>query len=62
MRTTSPYWETGMRKSGCLADTRDSGIGTGRTHVKSLVLDSMHAKGNFGVDASTPRTGVNDWP
>ena len=57
---------TGRRKSGQSADTRDSGIGTGRTYITRLDMswfpDSLRAKGDFSVDASTPRTRVNNWP
>ena len=60
-------WGTGRRKSGRSADTRDSESGTGRTHITGLEMeswfpDNLRAKGDFSVDASTPRTGVNDWP
>ena len=53
-------WGTDMRKSG-------RSIGTGRTHgtglaVQSWFSDTLRKEGDFGVDASTPMTGVNDWP
>ena len=58
---------TGRRKSGRSVDTRDSGIGMGRTHRTGLDMetwfpDNLWAKEDFSVAAFTPRTGVNDWP
>ena len=51
------------RKRGRSVGTRDSEIGTGRTHgtSESWFLDNLPAKRDFGV-ASTPRPGINDWP
>ena len=47
------------------ANNGESGIDTGRMHgtglaVESWFPDTLRAKGDFGVDASTPMTGVND--
>ena len=45
----------------------DSGLGTERTHSTGLAGESwvpgnLEKKGSCGVDASTARPGVNDWP
>ena len=64
---TTPYWEIGRRKNERWTDTGDSGLGRERTHSTGLATASwvpgnLERKGNCGVNASTPRPGVNDWP
>ena len=63
----TPYWGIGRRKNERWTDAGDSCLGTERTHSTGLaraswVPGNLEKKGNCGVDASTPRPGVNAWP
>ena len=53
--------------TGRLAQGTRTEMGTERTHGTGLAMESwfpenLRAKRDFGVDASTPRPGINDWP
>ena len=59
-------WRSDLRNNSRSTDTGDSGIGAARTHGTGLATeswfpDTLRAKGDFGVDASTLMTGVNNW-